>query len=116
MSQSCPPIRGFRKLITGSVIGLRNGWIADNTHAYSCHRVHAKGGSIFMQLWHMGRQSHSSYQPGKVLPVAPSAIAVGQGQTNGEDGKKYDYEVGTTTSGSGAHETSQSGGKSELIS
>lgn len=37
--------------------------------------VHAKGGLIFMQLWHVGRISHSSHMPGGVLPIAPSAIA-----------------------------------------
>ena len=37
--------------------------------------VHAKGGVIFVQLWHVGRISHSSMQPGGALPVAPSAIA-----------------------------------------
>ncbi len=26
--------------------------------------VHAKGGVIFLQLWHVGRVSHSSLQPG----------------------------------------------------
>ncbi|MBO0764893.1 MAG: alkene reductase [Hyphomicrobiaceae bacterium] len=36
--------------------------------------VHAKGGRILLQLWHVGRVSHSSYHDGK-LPVAPSAIA-----------------------------------------
>jgi len=36
--------------------------------------VHAKGGHIFLQLWHVGRISHSSLQTGGVLPVAPSAI------------------------------------------
>jgi N-ethylmaleimide reductase len=36
--------------------------------------VHAKGGHIFIQLWHVGRISHPSLQPGKALPVAPSAI------------------------------------------
>src|ERR1700760_2105468 len=35
--------------------------------------VHAKGGFIFLQLWHVGRVSHSSLQPGGVLPVAPPA-------------------------------------------
>src|ERR1700741_2514344 len=35
--------------------------------------VHAKGGIIFLQLWHVGRVSHSSYQPNGALPVAPSA-------------------------------------------
>lgn len=36
--------------------------------------VHANGGRIFLQLWHVGRISHSSLQPGGQLPVAPSAI------------------------------------------
>jgi N-ethylmaleimide reductase len=38
--------------------------------------VHAKGGFIFLQLWHVGRVSHSSLQPGSVLPVAPSAVPI----------------------------------------
>jgi N-ethylmaleimide reductase len=37
--------------------------------------VHAAGGRIFLQLWHVGRISHPSLQPGGALPVAPSAIA-----------------------------------------
>ena len=36
--------------------------------------VHACGGRIFPQLWHVGRVSHPSLQPGGALPVAPSAI------------------------------------------
>jgi N-ethylmaleimide reductase len=36
--------------------------------------VHAKGGAIFAQLWHVGRISHPSLQPNGELPVAPSAI------------------------------------------
>lgn len=36
--------------------------------------VHAKGGKIVVQLWHVGRISHSSLQPGGQAPVAPSAI------------------------------------------
>ncbi|CAN7790017.1 alkene reductase [Caballeronia sp. LjRoot34] len=36
--------------------------------------VHARGGRIFPQLWHVGRVSHSSLQPGGALPVAPSAL------------------------------------------
>jgi N-ethylmaleimide reductase len=36
--------------------------------------VHAKGGRIFLQLWHVGRISHPDLQGGE-LPVAPSAIA-----------------------------------------
>jgi N-ethylmaleimide reductase len=36
--------------------------------------VHAAGGRIFLQLWHVGRISHPSLQPNGGLPVAPSAI------------------------------------------
>ena len=36
--------------------------------------VHANGGFIFAQLWHVGRISHPSLQPNGVAPVAPSAI------------------------------------------
>ncbi|MBV8624223.1 MAG: alkene reductase [Herbaspirillum sp.] len=36
--------------------------------------VHAKGGHIFLQLWHVGRISHPDLQPGHALPVAPSAV------------------------------------------
>src|SRR5688572_25499138 len=37
--------------------------------------VHAAGGRIFAQLWHVGRVSHSDFHEGE-LPVAPSAIRV----------------------------------------
>ncbi|MEK7345786.1 MAG: alkene reductase [Pseudomonadota bacterium] len=36
--------------------------------------VHAEGGQIVMQLWHVGRVSHTSLQPGGGAPVAPSAL------------------------------------------
>jgi len=36
--------------------------------------VHAEGGKIVIQLWHVGRISHPSLQPNNALPVAPSAI------------------------------------------
>ncbi|QGX40903.1 alkene reductase [Permianibacter aggregans] len=38
-------------------------------------KVHDKGGKIIVQLWHVGRISHSALQPQNALPVAPSAIA-----------------------------------------
>jgi N-ethylmaleimide reductase len=37
--------------------------------------VHAAGGMIVVQLWHVGRVSHTDLQPGNAAPVAPSAIA-----------------------------------------
>ena len=36
--------------------------------------VHAEGGKIVVQLWHVGRVSHTDLQPGNAAPVAPSAI------------------------------------------
>ncbi len=37
-------------------------------------RVHERGGHIFIQLWHVGRISHTSLQPNNGAPVAPSAV------------------------------------------
>src|SRR6202163_3343129 len=37
-------------------------------------RVHERGGRIFIQIWHVGRVSHTSLQPNGGAPVAPSAI------------------------------------------
>lgn len=39
--------------------------------------VHDAGGHIAVQLWHTGRISHTSIQPGGQAPVAPSAISAG---------------------------------------
>ena len=55
--------------------------------------VHAKGGVIFAQLWHVGRVSHASIQPGGAAPVAPSAIKPTNVKTFIEDGGFSD--VGT---------------------
>ncbi|WP_321333633.1 alkene reductase [Breoghania sp.] len=48
--------------------------------------VHAKGGKIFAQIWHVGRVSHTSLQPGGQAPVAPSAITA---ETRTYDGKGF---------------------------
>ena len=47
--------------------------------------VHATGGKIVVQLWHVGRISHPSLQPNGARPVAPSAITP-QGQAFTETG------------------------------
>ncbi|HEY0802293.1 MAG TPA: alkene reductase [Steroidobacteraceae bacterium] len=47
--------------------------------------VHAKGGHIVLQLWHVGRQSHPDLQPGGDSPVAPSAI-LAEGEAYTEEG------------------------------
>jgi N-ethylmaleimide reductase len=49
--------------------------------------VHAAGGRMFLQLWHVGRISHPSLQPDGAPPVAPSAIAP-TGQAMTADGMK----------------------------
>ncbi|KAF4147667.1 NADH:flavin oxidoreductase / NADH oxidase family [Phytophthora infestans] len=38
--------------------------------------VHAKGGKIFVQLWHTGRVGHPLNQPNGVLPVSSSAVGL----------------------------------------
>jgi N-ethylmaleimide reductase len=56
-----------------STPGIHN---AEQVKGWRCvtDAVHACGGRIVLQLWHVGRISHQSFQPGGKLPVAPSAI------------------------------------------
>ena len=54
--------------------------------------VHDKGGRIFLQLWHCGRSSHSSFHPAAGLPVAPSAIKLNGDYIHTPTGKQ-DYET-----------------------
>ncbi len=54
--------------------------------------VHAKGGRIFLQLWHVGAISHSSFQPGGGPPVSPSGIAP-KGETFTADWKMVPFET-----------------------
>lgn len=61
--------------------------------------VHRKGGHIAMQLWHVGRISHTSLQPDGQAPVAPSAIAA--------NAKTYDGEGFVDTSTPRALETTE---------
>ncbi len=50
--------------------------------------VHAKGGRISLQLWHVGRVSHTALQPDNAAPVAPSALATEANATiRGADGQ-----------------------------
>ena len=48
--------------------------------------VHAAGGKIVLQAWHVGRVSHTSLQPDGGKPVAPSAIRADKVQTYIESG------------------------------
>jgi len=56
--------------------------------------VHAKGGVIFLQLWHVGRVSHSSFQPGGASPVSASAVPISsEFKAATADGKIVPYET-----------------------
>ena len=54
--------------------------------------VHAKGGLIFCQLWHMGRASHSSFLPKNQLPVSASAVRIEGDHIHTATGKQA-YEI-----------------------
>ena len=49
---------------------------AEQVEGWKCvtGAVQVSGGRIVLQLWHVGRISHPSFQPGGALPIAPSAI------------------------------------------
>jgi len=49
--------------------------------------VHAKGTPIFLQLWHCGRASHTSFHEKEGLPVAPSAIKISRDYIHTPKGK-----------------------------
>ncbi|MBC4185339.1 alkene reductase [Klebsiella pneumoniae] len=57
--------------------------------------VHAENGHIAVQLWHTGRISHSSLQPGGAAPVAPSALSAGT-RTSLRDGNGHAIRVDTS--------------------
>lgn len=54
--------------------------------------VHARGGVIYAQLWHVGRQSHSSQQPDGLPPWAPSPVAI-TGASYYRKPKRLPYEI-----------------------
>lgn len=43
--------------------------------------VHSQGGRIFAQLWHVGRLSHTSLQPGRQRPVSATTVPAHEGKT-----------------------------------
>lgn len=50
--------------------------------------VHEQGSKIFLQLWHTGRASHSSFQENDQLPIAPSAIKIEGAEAHTPNGKQ----------------------------
>ena len=55
--------------------------------------VHSEGGLIFLQLWHVGRISHSSLQPAGALPVAPSAVVPAGKEAFTASGERVPFET-----------------------
>lgn len=55
--------------------------------------VHDKGGKIVLQLWHVGRLSHTKFHPAEGLPLAPSAIAPHTGKVMLPDFSMGDWET-----------------------
>lgn len=58
--------------------------------------VHKEDGHIAVQLWHTGRISHDSLQPGGEAPVAPSAIRA-ESRTTLRDEQGHPIRVDTST-------------------
>jgi N-ethylmaleimide reductase len=60
---------------------------AEQIEGWKCvtKAVYVAGGHIVLQLWHVGRISHRSFQPGGVAPAAPSVIRP-EGQAFTENG------------------------------
>ncbi|MGV3578323.1 alkene reductase [Brevundimonas sp.] len=55
--------------------------------------VHAKGGKIVAQLWHVGRVSISAYQPDGLPGFAPSAVLPDSGKAMTPDFALVDFET-----------------------
>lgn len=84
-AQRADPARGAALIISeGTAISPQGQGYADVPGLYDSTQldgwkqvtraVHAAGGRMFCQLWHVGRVSHHLLQPGNADPVAPSAI------------------------------------------
>jgi len=83
--QRADPVRGAGLIISeGTIINPQAQGYADVPGLFRTEQldgwkqvtkaVHAVGGKIVCQLWHVGRVSHHLLQPGGGAPVAPSAI------------------------------------------
>jgi N-ethylmaleimide reductase len=83
--QRANPITGAGLIVTEATAISHQGqgysdvpgiWSAEQVSAWKkiTDSVHAEGGKIVIQLWHVGRVSHVELQPDGQAPVAPSAI------------------------------------------
>lgn len=60
-------------------------WSAEQVEAWKpvTRTVHDKGGTMFAQLWHVGRVSHVSTQPNRAAPVSATATIAAASQAFG---------------------------------
>jgi len=56
-------------------------------------RVHKADGIIFLQLWHMGRQAHSSFHPTRKDTVSASAIKISTGKAKNSKHEPAEWET-----------------------
>jgi N-ethylmaleimide reductase len=84
-TQRADPVNGAGLIVTEATAISHQGqgyadvpgiWNAEQVASWRrvTDSVHAAGGKIVVQLWHVGRVSHNALQPGGGAPVAPSAI------------------------------------------
>ena len=84
-TQRADPVNGAGLIVTEATAITHQGqgyadvpgiWCAEQVAGWRkvTDAVHAAGGKIAVQLWHVGRVSHVELQPGGGAPVAPSAI------------------------------------------
>lgn len=57
----------------------------------STHAVHQAGGTIFLQLWHVGPFSHKHLQPGNLSPLSASPV-IPEGTVLNHSGERKPYE------------------------
>ena len=78
-------------------------------------RVHANGSVIYLQLWHMGRQAHSSYHPSTGKSFAPSAITISSGEARTISGENVPHEIPSVLTIKEIQETIQDYVKASLL-
>jgi N-ethylmaleimide reductase len=55
--------------------------------------VHEKNGKIYLQLWHGGRQTHSSFHPSTSYIVSASDVKVSSGNSKDIHGNNVEHET-----------------------
>ena len=67
--------------------------VQENAWKRVTRAVHDAGGRVFLQLWHVGRTSHSAFQPNGALPVSSSAVGISGEQVMLPDFTQAPYET-----------------------